>query len=148
MTSFFPDVNMWLALSVAGHTHKDVAWDWLRQTRPDALFLFSRYTHMGLLRLLTNPVVMGSQILDVRDAWSVYENWLTDSRIEFQSEPSGLHSHFRHALVPWDDSPASKWIGDCYLLAFAKGCGATLVTFDRPLAAFAKKHGYKALVPA
>ena len=32
---------------------------------------------------------------------------------------------------------ASKWIGDCYLLAFAKESGARLVTFDKALASLA-----------
>ena len=29
MTSFFPDLNVWLALSVAGHSHSAEAWKWL-----------------------------------------------------------------------------------------------------------------------
>jgi len=148
MTLFFPDVNVWLALSVAGHTHKDQAWEWLNMAPPGTQLIFGRYTHLALLRLLTNPTVMGDQTLPLRSAWVLYEDWLDDSRVKFYSEPAGLHADFRQATMPVDGGQATKWVGDCYLLAFAKGCGATLVTFDRPLASFAKKHGFKAIVPA
>ena len=29
MTSFFPDLNVWLVLSVGGHRHNAEAWNWL-----------------------------------------------------------------------------------------------------------------------
>ena len=148
MTLFFPDVNVWLALADGEHFHHELAMGWATALPANQCLIFARYTHLGLLRLLTNPSVMKDKTLALREAWSVYENWLSDSRVEFYPEPGGLHADFRRTTLPLDESPATKWIGDCYLLAFAKGCGATLVTFDRPLAAFAKKRGFKAMVPA
>jgi hypothetical protein len=52
MTSFFLDLNVWLALSFNGHTHSSAAWGWLKELPNDTALLFSRYTHLGLLRLL------------------------------------------------------------------------------------------------
>jgi hypothetical protein len=64
MTSFFLDLNVWLALSDPAHLHSPDAWGWLNGLSGDSLsgdvrLIFSRYTHIGLLRLLTNPAVMG-----------------------------------------------------------------------------------------
>jgi len=110
--------------------------------------VFSRYTQVGLLRLLTNQSVMGGQTLTLKSAWSVYERWLRDPRVEFYPEPRGLDVAFREATAPFDTKPASKWVGDCYLLAYAKQSDAALVTFDQALRAFARKRGCAAIVPA
>ena len=148
MTSFFPDLNVWLALSVAAHSHNSDAWNWVRLLSPEARLIFSRYTHIGLLHLLTNQSVMGEQTLTVRKAWNVYDRWLEDLRVEFYPEPRGLDTAFRHTTEPFSAKQASKWIGDCYLLAYAKQTEATLVTFDLALYAQARKQGCSTIIPA
>jgi toxin-antitoxin system PIN domain toxin len=140
MISFFPDLNVWLALSDAGNFHYSKAWSWFNLLPTDARLLFSRYTQLGLLRLLTNRSVMGEQMLVLKDAWAVYDHWLEDSRVEFYPEPSGLDTALREATVPFAGKSAPKWIGDCYLLAYAKRSRATLVTFDRALHDLARKQ--------
>src|SRR5262245_36598596 len=72
MTSFFPDLNVWLALSDPAHMHCSDAWDWLNPLR-EVRLIFSRYTQVGLLRLLTNPAVMGRETLTLGHAWDVYD---------------------------------------------------------------------------
>jgi len=62
-------------------------------------------------------------------------------------EPRGLDLAFRQATAPFAAKPASKWVGNCYLLAYAKQSHATLVTFDRALFDVARKNGYAAIVP-
>jgi hypothetical protein len=148
MTLFFPDLNVWLALSVAGHTHNAEAWRWLRQLSPGARLVFSRYTQIGLLRLLTNSSVMGEQTLVLREAWKVYDRWAEDPRVEFYPEPRNVESGLRQVLEPFAAQPASKWVGDGWLLAFAIAARATLVTFDRALYEFARKQGYACILPA
>ncbi len=148
MISFFPDLNVWVALSVAGHSHNREAWNWLRAMPGDVRLIFSRYTQVGLLRLLTNESVMGEQTLTLRKAWGVYERWLSDPRVEFYPEPRGLDAAFRDATAPFAAKPASKWVGDCYLLAYAKVSDTVLVTFDKALIEVARKHDYAAIVPA
>ncbi len=147
MTSFFPDLNVWLALSVAGHSHSAEAWKWLSLVPAETRLIFSRYTQVGLLRLLTNQAAMGEQTLTLERAWSVYDRWLDDPRVEFYPEPRGLDGTFRKATAPFAAQPASKWVGDCYLLAYAKENSASLVTFDRALLGLARKHGYAAITP-
>ena len=147
MISFFPDLNVWLALSVAGHRHSAEAWAWLHLLPRETRLIFSRYTHLGLLRLLTNQAAMGEQTLTLRKAWAVYDRWLNDPRVEFYPEPRGLDTGFREATAPFAGKAASKWVGDCYLLAYAKQSNAALVTFDKALFDLAHTRGYSAIIP-
>ncbi len=147
MTSFFPDVNVWLALSHAANSHNVKAWNWLNLVSLEDRLIFSRYTQLGLLRLLTNQSVMGEQTLTLREAWGVYDNWLQDSRVEFYPEPSGVDVVFREATAPFAGKAASKWLGDCYLLAYAKQGHATLATFDRALYHLARKQHCRVVEP-
>jgi toxin-antitoxin system PIN domain toxin len=147
MISFFPDLNVWLALSVGGHRHNTEAWRWLNSVHPAVKLIFSRYTQVGLLRLLTNQAAMDEQTLTLRKAWDVYDRWLNDPRVEFYPEPRGLEAGFREATAPFARKAASKWVGDCYLLAYAKHSHAALVTFDKALYDLADKEGYSAVIP-
>lgn len=147
MTLFFPDVNVWLALSVSGHPHHGHASRWLRVLPDDSTLLFSRFTQMGLLRLLANTAVMGDEVLTLGDAWVVYDRWLEDPRVEFHPEPPNLDAGFRRATAPFADKPAAKWVGDCWLLAFADAAQARLVTFDQALFEFACKQGCRVVAP-
>ena len=148
MTLLFPDVNLWLALSVADHTHNSVAWRWLKLLADDRKLAISRYTQLGLLRLLTSSPVMGDQTLRLGQAWSVYDHWLEDPRVAFYAEPRNVETAFRLITEPFDKQKATKAVGDCWLLAFAKEIDATLVTFDRALFAFARKQGLGAIIPS
>ncbi len=147
MTLFFPDLNVWLALSVAGHRHSAEAWKWMNLLPDGAKVIFSRYTNIGLLRLLTNESVMGAQTLTLRKAWGIYDRWLADPRVDFYPEPRGIETVFRDATAPFANKPASKWVGDCYLLAYAKHCQAALVTFDTALHALARKQDHFSVIP-
>lgn len=148
MTLFFPDLNVWLALSVAGHVHNSAAWGWLSRQPAERKLIFSRYTQLGLLRLLTNATVMGDATLTVRKAWGVYDRWLEDPRVEFYPEPRNLDTAFREITEPFAAQQASQAVGDCFLLAYAKELQATLVTFDRALHSHARKHGHATVIPA
>jgi len=147
MILFFPDLNVWLALSVSEHEHNKEAWSWVRLLPTEANLIFSRYTQLGLLRLLTNRAVMGEQTLTLKQGWDVYEEWLRDPRVEFYPEPRGLDAAFRQATAPFDRERASKLIGDCYLLAYSQQANAALVTFDRALLRAAQRLGCSAVVP-
>ena len=147
MISFFPDLNVWLALSVAGHSHSTEAWNWLSLLQGDSRLIFSRYTHVGLLRILTNQAAMGQKTLTLQKAWNIYERWLDDPRVEFYPEPRCMDAAFREATAPFAAKPASKWVGDCYLLAYAKQSDASLVTFDKALFEIARKYRYDAIMP-
>jgi toxin-antitoxin system PIN domain toxin len=147
MTSFFPDVNVWLALSVDAHSHSSVAWRWTKALPADTRLLFSRYTQLGLLRLLTNGAVMGDETLNLRRAWAVFDRWMEDPRVEFYPDPRNIDAEFRRATAPFASKPASKWVGDCWVFASGSANNATLVTFDKALHDFARKQGHPAVIP-
>ena len=147
MSSFFPDLNVWLALSDGANSHSPKAWSWLDSLTGSDRLLFSRITQVGLLRLLTNQAAMGSATLTLGQAWGVYDTWLADPRVQFQPEPRGLDGAFRQITQPLRSSPASKAVADCLFAAFARESGATLVTFDRTLYQRAKSAGCRAALP-
>ena len=59
MTLYFPDLNVWLALSVPDHAQRSQAWKWLARLDVDDRFIFSRYTQLGLLPLLSLNMRLG-----------------------------------------------------------------------------------------
>jgi toxin-antitoxin system PIN domain toxin len=147
MTLFFPDLNVWLALSDDGHPHNPAAWAWLEELPDDSSLIFSRYTQIGLLWPLANTAVMGNKTLTLREAWAVYDGWLQDPRVESYPELRSVDAGFRETTEPFAAQAASKWVGDCWLLAFAEQADARLVTFDRGLSEFALKRGHRAVTP-
>jgi toxin-antitoxin system PIN domain toxin len=85
-SSLFPDVNVWLALTLEHHAHHATARRWL-DSELDPQLYFCRFTQLGLLRLLTNEQVMAEDVLSQRKAWQAYRRWLDDARIDFHREP-------------------------------------------------------------
>jgi toxin-antitoxin system PIN domain toxin len=146
MTSFFPDLNVWFALSVEGHLHGGEAWQWLNALPSERKIVFCRQTHLGLIRLLTNTAAMGKRVMTVGEALEVYDAWLADPRVEFFQEPRDVSEAFKEAVLPFKKLPASHVVADGYLLAFAKEVGSTLVTFDQGLLN-GRKRGYKVIRP-
>jgi predicted nucleic acid-binding protein len=90
---------------------------------------------------------MGEETLSLRKAWHVYDRWMEDPRVEFYPEPRGIDIVFRETTAPFGGKPATKWVGDCYLLSYAKQSQALLVTFDTDLHALARKQGHPAVLP-
>ncbi len=87
---------------------------------------------MGLLRLLTTFGAMNGKPLQMRQAWRVYDEFLSDERVVFAPESAGVEARFRLVAKKASASP-KLWI-DAYLLAFAAEAGSKVVTFDEALA--------------
>jgi toxin-antitoxin system PIN domain toxin len=136
MTSYFPDVNVWLALHAERHEHHTAAVGWFDSLDEQQLLVFCRQTQLGFFRLLTTPAVMGNEILTQRQCWSIYEQWLAGGRAAIQSEPETIEPVFRAGTSV--DEPATKTWTDGYLAAFAEAAVLRLVTFDKALAGKAK----------
>jgi toxin-antitoxin system PIN domain toxin len=132
MTSLsFPDINVWLALLLADHTHRRTALDWWDTGVPDSI-AFCRITQLGVLRLLTTPAAMNGKPLTMNAAWKAHDRLHQDPRVFFLAEPASLEEPLRRLASGGAASP--KLWADSYLTAFASRSGATLVTFDRALA--------------
>ncbi len=121
------DVGVWLAAVWARHVHHPVAASWFEaQTTEMAL---CRVTQMSLLRLLTNPSVMGDDALARRAAWKVLDTLRSDDRVVWAEEPLGLEALWR-AFSSHDQRDHELWTDD-YLAAFAQAGDLSLVTLDR-----------------
>ena len=134
--SFFPDVNVWLALTCERHVHHVIAHDWFDDVGDESRFLFARFTQLGLLRLLNTEALLADETMSQLQAWAVYDRWLRDDRVEFLDEPPGVDTVFR--MTARSRRPAPKDWTDSYLVAVAAAARLTLVTFDRALRAKAK----------
>ena len=123
----FPDVNVWLALTIE-HVHEAAALDWWR-TEKDTI-AFCRFTQLGLLRLLTTDAATDGKPFTMKKAWEAYDILASDERTEFLQEPPMLDHAFRALSSSSRISP--KLWADAYLIAFAAVYRASVVTFDRP----------------
>jgi uncharacterized protein len=134
LKTFLPDVNVWLALASRRHVHAPTCSAWLNSIASDQV-VFCRISQMGLLRLLTNETVMGSDVLPSRDAWRVYRSILADERVQFAPEPFTLEQEWRKLTA--QDRPTPRIWTDAYLAAFAIAAGMQLVTMDGAAASMA-----------
>lgn len=125
----FPDVNVWLALSYERHEHHSAARAWLSSLGDYDSICFARFTQIGFLRLVTTEAIMGREVMNQRQAWDIYDEWLRDDRVVLIEEPVGIEAAFRRQSQ--SAHPSSKSWADAYLAAFASVAGMSLVTFDR-----------------
>lgn len=126
-------MNVWLALSVREHVHHRPALAWWH-SGAGARCHFNRITMLGLIRLLTQPRVMGSGALDAAAALAVWQRWIALPEVALHPEPAGLDSAFA-SLVAEHLPP--RLLTDAYLAAFAIRGGLRLVSFDAEFARFA-----------
>jgi uncharacterized protein len=123
------DVGVWLAAAWGRNAHHRVAAEWFDR-QEDGLAL-CRGTQMSLLRLLSNPAVMGADVVSRGRAWRVIDELRADARVIWAEEPGELEAAWR-AVSARDENSHKLWTDD-YLAAFAQVAGATLATLDRKL---------------
>lgn len=138
--SFLVDVNVWIAAVYGSHVHHAVARDWFETLGPESA-CFCRQTQLGFMRLLTNPRVMGADVMTPLGAWQAFDNLLQDVRVIFLSEPEHVDITFRQLTNKSRFGP-NVW-SDAYLGAIANAADLTVVTLDR---AFANMPGVEALL--
>jgi uncharacterized protein len=135
MTSYFPNINVWLALAYEGHEHHRAARVWFAGLHEEAAY-FCRVTQLGFLRLLTHPSVMRDEVRSPAQAWEAYDALLTDQHVSFREEAdAGEVDYVLRRLTSPKRLSAKQW-PDAYLAAFAQSAGLTLITFDRGLRNF------------
>ncbi|MGH9739501.1 MAG: TA system VapC family ribonuclease toxin [Candidatus Acidiferrales bacterium] len=132
MKSYFPDINVWVALVYRGHQHHSIAAAWFEKLA-SVQSVFCRVTQLGFLRLVTNAAVMGAEVKSERYAWDLYDQLRDDNRVSFYSEaePDRIDAALR-TLTASRGVASHQW-PDAYLAAFAASADLKLVTFDRGL---------------
>ena len=139
MKSYFPDVNVWLALAYRGHQHHPTAAGWFEGMEAEQA-VFCRFTQLAFLRLLTHPAVLREEVKTQQEAWATYDQFLNDPRVTFyaEAEPERVEATLR-ALTAHSRFAHQQW-PDAYLAAFASVSGLILVTLDKALAKLAGKE--------
>ena len=115
-----PDINVWIALAYSRHTQHIPATKYIATVQADSAAL-CRLSQVGMLRLLTNPAVMGSDVCTQVKAWSHFDQLMSDPRILFLEEPSNLEPEWR-TFSSLSKPAANQW-ADGYLAAFAVSHG-------------------------
>ena len=127
---FLPDINVWLALTFQSHAQHAIARNWFVSTSPAACW-FCRFTQLGFLRLATSRSALGNQAVTLVKAWTLYDAFLDDPRVNLAEEPEHLELEWRSYTHRRTRSP--KLWSDAYLAAFAKASSLEIVTFDKGL---------------
>ena len=125
------DVGVWLAATWGRHAHHHIARQWFEGETDD--LILCRVTKMSLLRLITNPAILGEDAVMRSEAWRVVDQLWSDNRVLWAEEPDQLEAVFR-AISARDDNSHKLWTDD-YLAAFAQASSASLVTLDTKLKA-------------
>jgi toxin-antitoxin system PIN domain toxin len=90
---------------------------------------------MALLRLLSNPRVMGSSTLPPSQAWDCVGQLMNDPRVTVvEQHPQALVRHWRANINNRLASP-NLWT-DAWLAALAQATDCEMATFDRGFLAF------------
>jgi toxin-antitoxin system PIN domain toxin len=130
---FLLDVNVWLALTFDSHVHSPAGIEWFNALSGQICY-FCRVTQLGFLRLATDRRVIGVHALTLRQAWQKYDLLLSDARVSYADEPTGLETHWREWTQRKSFSP--KVWNDAYLSAFARAASLEVVTFDKGFAQY------------
>lgn len=135
-----PDLNVWLALVVAEHPHHAAARAyWAQQQAAPALgprVWFCRATMLGLVRLLTQPKLMGEGVLALAEAHALYQQLRQTEGVGFAGDAETADALLARWLADGPRPlPARLWT-DAWLAASAEAAGLRLVTFDADFARF------------
>ena len=125
------DINVWLAFADENHMHHIRARHYW-ETEAVRQVAFTRTTMLGLLRLLTNKVVMAGHPFTVAEAWSAYQSfrklpevvWIGD-QIDLAAQADDVLAEVTKAR----DFTPLHWT-DAHLAALARVTGCRLVSFD------------------
>lgn len=135
------DLNVWLALVVADHPHHAaVRHYWDQQQATPALgprVWFCRSTMLGLVRLLTQPKLMGDGVLGLPQAQAIYQQLRQADGVGFVGDTESADALLARWVAPLGQAPlpARLWT-DAWLAASAEAAGLRLVSFDADFARF------------
>lgn len=104
---------------------------WIEQAANDSLGL-CRVVHLGWLRHLSNPAVLGEDALSRAEAWDFVAMVLADARFGWIEEGTGVDEWFA-ALAALPEKSHKLWTDD-YLAAVALAGGHSFATLDTKVA--------------
>jgi toxin-antitoxin system PIN domain toxin len=136
-TGDLPDVNVWLALSFKAHLfHARATAYWQDACDTHTNLWFCRSTMLGLVRLLSQPKLMGADVLSLPAAMAVYQQWIDTPAVGLLPEPLGLETQLQSLLGTGSAPLPSRLWTDALLAATAESAGLRMVTFDKDFERF------------
>ena len=118
MTSFFHNINIWLALSVT-KTSDGRATTWPITHPNPGCSSRPHHTALGVLRLRQRS--NDGRFQHVRGCrLGYYDELLSDELVSFHPEPWGIEDTFRQTTSGHRSQPATKTIGDCCRRGYRK----------------------------
>jgi toxin-antitoxin system PIN domain toxin len=129
-----PDLNVWLSLASTGHQHHAPALSYWEQQASESI-LFCSITALGLVRLVSQPRLMGAAVKSTAEASAVLKAFCAQPGVGM-AEPEHDGWEIFHAILCSNDLP-SRHCTDAYLAALAIANGWRLVSFDRDFSRFA-----------
>ena len=133
-TADLPDLNVWLALVWPEHSHHHHALHYWEVQASDRV-LFSTVTALGLVRLVSQPKLMGPAVSNAAEASALLEALCQQPGVGLAEPEHGGWEVF-HQLLRGGEIPARLYT-DAHLAALAIANGWRLVSFDRDFERFA-----------
>ena len=128
-----PDLNVWLALAATQHPHHAQALTYWEQQASDRV-LFCTVTALGLVRLLSQPKLMGASVLGSAEASALLQAFRRQPGVAMAAPEHDGWDLF-HTLLSSAELPA-RLQTDAYLAALVIANGWRLVSFDRDFERF------------
>ena len=129
-----PDLNVWLALVTPNHFHHQQALNYWEQQAAEQVH-FCTVTALGLVRLLSQPKLMGPAVKTTHEASALLQALCQQPGVSLTIPASGGWDVF-HQLMR-EGKFSARLCTDAYLAALAISNGWRLVGFDRDLRRFA-----------
>ena len=131
---FIADANVLLPLLAPNHPHHGAAMAWWEEC-DDGDVGFCLPVRMAILRLLSNPRVMGSSVQRPEAAWAAVQALAAEPRMADVDEVPSVHAAcWRENVVGREPTP-DLWT-DAWIAALAQVHGCHVVTFDGGFRAF------------
>lgn len=132
-----PDVNVWVAVSLADHVHHERAVRyWRHEAAP--VVAYCSATYLALLRMLTMTSLPEYMRLSPSDAHERVVAWLSHPSVSVTAEPKDTLVQLARFVETGVIRP-NDW-SDAFLAAFAIAGQFRLVTFDRDFNRFPGLH--------
>ena len=128
-----PDLNVWLALAATQHPHHAQALTYWEQ-QASGRVLFCTVTALGLVRLLSQPKLMGASVLGSAEASDLLQTFRRQPGVAMAAPEHDGWDLF-HTLLSSAELPA-RLQTDAYLAALVIANGWRLVSFDRDFERF------------
>ncbi len=128
-----PDLNVWLALAATDHLHHRQALHYWEQQAAEQV-LFCTVTALGLVRLLSQPKLMGTAVKSSAEASALLLAFCRQPGVALAAPEHDGWEVF-HRLLRQGDLPP-RLCTDAYLAALAMANGWRLVSFDRDFERF------------